>query len=403
MNARVWGFAWRSLARQPNRAVLGLLGIAAVGALLFDMLLLSRGLVVSFRELLDSAGFDVRVLASDSPVVTGPRIGGASTAVAALAALPEVDEVVPVRFGAARAAAPDGERLEVFLTGAPALTRRRPWVLLEGGDLDAPGPGARPLVINRNLARRLGLAPGKAVTLEGDCTREPRPAPPVRFEVAGIAAFPFDDPAALTAATTPALFERACGFEKEDAADILLVASREGGGSMAAVSAIRARRPDLHAFSNDEIVARFQQVGFSYFRQISAVLSSITLFFGFLLITVLLTVSVNQRFAEIAALRALGFTRRRVVLDVFAQAVLLVGLGGLLSLPLGWALSRWLERILHAMPEIPEGMHFFVFEGRALAVHGLLLALTAVLAAVYPMRLVARLPIAATLRSEVVS
>ena len=37
------GFAWRSLVRQPARAALGILGVAAVGALLFDMLLLSRG------------------------------------------------------------------------------------------------------------------------------------------------------------------------------------------------------------------------------------------------------------------------------------------------------------------------------------------------------------------------
>jgi hypothetical protein len=45
------GFAWRSLVRQPARAALGILGVAAVGALLFDMLLLSRGLIVSMQDL----------------------------------------------------------------------------------------------------------------------------------------------------------------------------------------------------------------------------------------------------------------------------------------------------------------------------------------------------------------
>ena len=55
------GFAWRSLVRQPARAALGILGVAAVGALLFDMLLLSQGLVVSMRDLLDRSGFDIRV------------------------------------------------------------------------------------------------------------------------------------------------------------------------------------------------------------------------------------------------------------------------------------------------------------------------------------------------------
>ena len=132
-------------------------------------------------------------------------------------------------------------------------------------------------------------------------------------------------------------------------------------------------------------------------------LSSVTLFFGLLLITVLLTVSVNQRFAEIAALRALGFTRRRVVLDVLCQSVLLVGAGGLLSLPLGFALAAWLDRILRAMPGIPSRVTFFAFEPRALVLHSSLMALTAALAALYPMGLVGRLPIAATLRREAIT
>jgi ABC-type lipoprotein release transport system permease subunit len=112
---------------------------------------------------------------------------------------------------------------------------------------------------------------------------------------------------------------------------------------------------------------------------------------------------VNQRFAEIAALRALGFTRRRVVLDVLCQSVLLVGAGGLVSLPLGLALSVWLDHILRAMPGIPSSVTFFAFEPRALVLHTGLMAATAVVAALYPMRLVGRLPIAATLRGEAVT
>jgi ABC-type lipoprotein release transport system permease subunit len=403
VSARVWAFAWRSLVRQPGRTVLGILGVAAVGALLFDMLLLSRGLLVSFRALLDSAGFDVRVMAADAPAFARPRIADAEAAAAAIRALPDVDEVVSLRLGNATVTGPDGRPREIFFLGADAQSRRRPWILLEGRDLGTGGGEEPALVVNRQLAKSLGLRPGSEVTLRGDCTRgAATAAPPVRFRVSGLAAFPFDDPKAMTAGARLAEFARTCGLGERGEADLFLVASRAGAAD-AAVRSIRTLRSDLHAFSNDEIVARFQQVGFSYFRQISAVLSSITLFFGFLLITVLLTVSVNQRFAEIAALRALGFTRGRVVLDVFAQAVLLVGTGGVLSLPLGFLLSRWLESILHAMPEIPESMHFFAFEPRTLAVHAALLAATAVLAALYPMRLVSRLPIAATLRSEMVT
>ena len=66
-----WGLAWRTLVHNPARALLAIGGVAVIGALLFDMLLLSRGLLVSFRDLLDTAGFDVRVVGerglADSP------------------------------------------------------------------------------------------------------------------------------------------------------------------------------------------------------------------------------------------------------------------------------------------------------------------------------------------------
>ena len=54
------------------------------------------------------------------------------------------------------------------------------------------------------------------------------------------------------------------------------------------------------------------------------------------------------------------------------------------------------------MPGIPAALHFFVFEPQALAVHVALLVATAIVAAIYPMRIVSSLPIAATLRDEVI-
>jgi putative ABC transport system permease protein len=394
-----WAFAWKSLLRQPGRSILGVLGVAAVGALLFDMLLLSRGLVISFRELLGSAGFDVRVVSTELPF-NAPPIEHADAAVAAIAALPSVEEVVPLRFGGASTTAADGRVLELDFSGVDPGARR-PWRVLEGADLTAPGdePG---VVVNRTLARALSLAPGSPLLLRATCTRDGLAPPRASFRVRGIVDFPFDSARAPAAAARMADFRRACGVAA-DQADILLVASREGHSPEAAVAAIRRALPDLHPFTNEELLSRFQQVGFSYFRQISSVLSAVTLFFGFLLIAVLLTVSVNQRFAEIAALRAIGLTRRRVVMDVLCQSALLVGSGGVLSLPLGLGLSLWLDRILRHMPGIPASVNFFAFEPRALFVHLTLLALTAVLAALYPMRLVARLPIAATLRSEAVT
>jgi putative ABC transport system permease protein len=292
----------------------------------------------------------------------------------------------------------DGERRVSFgLTGMDPGPRR-PWTIVQGHDLtaDASPPA---IVVNQTLMDQIGRPLGRTVSVRAGCDANRAAPVPRPFTLVGVAQFPFDDEAQGTAVMTRAALRDACA-DSLDEADMLMVAS--SGGAAAAVSAIRSARPELFPVTNEQIVARMQAQGFTYFRQISTVLSTITLLFGFLLITVLLTVSVNQRLAEIAALRALGFSRGRAAADVLAQGAMLVGIGGVLALPLGFALSIWLDRILKAMPGIPASMHFFVFEPRALVMHAALLVTTALLASAYPMWLVARLPIAATLRNEVV-
>jgi putative ABC transport system permease protein len=392
-------FALRSLVRQPGRTGLGVLGIAAVGALLFDMLLLSRGLVVSFRDLLDNVGFDVRVMATESPLPGGVRMKQASDAAAAVESLPQVAEAVALRT-ADGSAVRAGKPPIAFEVVAADLGNRRPWTVITGSDLAATTGAA--VLVNQTLFGELDAVPGSDLQLRIICDESRALPAPRTFRLLGTAQFPFDDEAQRTVVMSRGVLADACGDERDEA-DMLMVASRDGVGAAGAVAAIRKARPDLFAVTNEQIVARMQAQGFTYFRQISAVLSTITLLFGFLLITVLLTVSVNQRLGEIAALRALGFSRRRAAADVLCQGAMLVGTGGVLALPLGAAPSVWLDGILKAMPGIPAAMHFFVFEPRALALHAALLVTTALLASAYPMWLVARLPIAATLRNEVVS
>ena len=396
-----FAFAVRGLIRQPGRAILGIAGIAATGALLLDMLMLSRGLVVSMEQLLSGVGFDIRVSATQATPLTGPPITNMAATVASLAALPELEDVVPLRLGAAQVDI--GNRSsEVTFMGADVV-HRRPWTLIEGRDLphSRDSTGASRVLVNRNLARRLQLKPDSTLTLRGACTSNSS-VPPVVFHVAGIVEFPFDQARQLTAITTLKDFARTCGDAAQDEADMLMIASRPADSPAAAVDAIRRVRPDLATVTNEELVARFQQVEFSYFRQISVVLATITMFFGLLLITVLLSVSTNQRLGEIAALRALGFSQKRMVSDVLWRSALLVGSGGLVALPLGLALSIWLDRLLQTMPGIPANLRFFVFEPHALIVYVALLAVTMAVAAVYPMWTVAQLPISSTLRAEVI-
>ena len=388
-------FAWRSLVRQPARSSLGVLGVAAIGALLFDMLLLSNGLVTSMREMFDRAGFDLRVTATEALPGQGPRLADVDGALLAITGRPGVRQAVALRFGDALVEGA-GTRARVLLQGL-AGAGAKPWTVLRGRDL----AGDRDVVINENAARLLSAGPGAPLLVRARCAEDQSP-PAVPFTVSGVAEFPFDGASRNTLAVTMAGMDEACGGLDAGQADMIMVASRGGDAPGATLAEVAAAVPHLSVVTNEEMVGRLQAGGFSYFRQISTVLTTVTLAFAVLLISVLLTVSVNQRLGEIAALRALGFTRGRVAADVICESALIVLGGGALSLPLGLALARGLDAILKGIPGVPADAHFFVFQPDALHLHAAMLIATAVVAALYPVYIVARLPIAATLRDEVI-
>ena len=382
-------FAWRSLVRQPARATLGVMGVAAVGALLFDMLMLSDGLIVSMRDLLDRTGFDIRVTASGDLRRVGDRMHDTQATLAAIRRLPQVGSALAIRFVEAEA---DGVALT--LEGVQGDTR--PWTVLSGRD----PAGDREVVVSQALATSMRVTAGSELLVRARCDSPDQALPPARLRVVGVAEFPFELVGDPTAGGAMEVLDAACA-SRTDESDIILASAVDEVDATAA--AIRAAQPRVNVATNEQVIGRLQRNGFTYFRQISSVLTAVTLAFALLLITVLLTVSVNQRLGEIAALRALGFSRRRVVADVLCESLLIVGLGGLISLPLGAVLARGLDDILKTMPGIPGQMYFFVLEPATLGLHATLLTVTAVAAALYPMQVVARLPIAATLRNEVLS
>jgi putative ABC transport system permease protein len=259
-----------------------------------------------------------------------------------------------------------------------------------------------PVIIGRNLATAYGLEPGSSLDVTATPAGIRSALPSVACRVVGLADFSFAGVDEYAVATTMDAFETIVAEPGHGDADLILVASRAESGGGAAARDIAALRPDLRVYSNEDVVAQFNRNGFAYFRQISFVLSSLTMSFAFLLVATLLTVSINQRLGEIAALRALGIGRRRIAAMLLWESALLVGAGALLALPLGGVLALLLDHILRQMPGLPERLHFFVFEPRALVIHAVLFVITAAAAAAYPVWLTSRLPIAATLRREVV-
>lgn len=394
--------ASRTVRRYRAQTLLAIVGVAVIGALLFDMLLLSRGLLLSFGDLLNRAGFDIRVVGGAGMTARVP-IDQSASLVDAIRALPDVDKVSVIRIRTATMVVRSDLRDDVTVIGADDAAAGG-WTLVSGADLAAPAAPATPcpLLVGGGLASRLGIGAGSSVQLIFEQPGVKSVLPPLTCRIVGTGQFAFGSAGDETVATTLDAFHRASGESAVGDADVVLVASRGAAASARVVDAIHRLRPGVRAYSNDQVVEQFNRNGFAYFQQISFVLSAMTMAFAFMLVATLLTVSVNQRLGEIAALRAIGIRRGTIASMLMWESALLVGAGGLLALPLGELLAQILDRILRQMPGLPEQLHFFVFEPRAVVIHAAVFAVTAVAAAAYPIWLTTRLAIAATLRREVV-
>jgi putative ABC transport system permease protein len=399
-----FALAWRTARRYRARAVLAVVGVAVIGALNFDMLMLSRGLMLSFADLINSTGYDIRIAGAGGTPLARQPIDNASVAMTQIAGLPEVASVAMMRTATGAVLMPNRRPEGLELVGSSDPAGLGIWRPVSGRDLSSPaGTAGDPAVIARPMAERLSLSPGATINVRVQIAGSLSAMPSIPLRVVGIADFPFEAENVFLAATTMEGFRKAHGGVLNDQAEFMFARSKPAAGVDAAVAAITKLRPDLRAFSNEEVIANFTRNAFTYFRQISVVLSTTTAAFSFLLVATLLTVSVNQRLGEVAALRALGIARRRIAAMLLWESALLVGIGGLFALPLGRLLAVVLDRILRRMPGIPAGLHFFVFEPQSLLLHASVLVATAIVAAIYPAWLAVKLPIAQTLRQEVVS
>jgi putative ABC transport system permease protein len=391
--------AWRTTLRYRTRAVLAIVGVAVIGALLFDMLLLSRGLLVSLGDLLNAEGFDARILATQG--MSRVPIPDSAALAVRVRALPGVEKVAVIRVesGDVKTASAKSGRQPVMLVGRGQADGRS-WRLLRGADV-VPGTAACDVVVDRGFAPATTFDVGATMTVtalpEADVA-----LPPVQCRVVGVADFGFNTSSEHTVAMTLESLQRVMGETRSADGEVILFATASGTDEAAVARAITTMRPDVRVYSNAEAVEQFNRNGFAYFRQISIVLSTLTTIFAFLLVATLLTVSINQRLGEIAALRALGLARRRIAAMLFWESALLVGTGALAAIPLGALVASGLDRLLRQMPGLPEALHFFVFERRALIIHLAVFAVTAAASAAYPIWLAARLPIAETLRREVI-
>ncbi len=395
--------AWRTARRYRARAVLAIVGVAVIGALNFDMLMLSRGLVLSFADLLNGTQYNIRISGNTGFPLSRAPIEHAGTLMNDIRKLPEIASVAIMRTASASLVEPNWRPQTIELIGSSDPAGLGVWQRVAGSNVEASRSGSHTCVVSTSVADRFHVAVGSVVHVRVGIAGSMSALPAIPLRVAGIGKFPFEPAESLIVATSMEGYAQAHGGTVNDDAEFMFAESRPDVRADVAVEAIDKMRPDIRAFSNEQLVDTFARNAFTYFRQISVVLSTTTAVFSFLLVATLLTVSVNQRLGEVAALRAVGIRRRHIAAALLWESVLLVGVGGALAVPLGVLLATMLDGILRRMPGLPAGLHFFAFEPRSLLLHACVLTATATVASAYPVWLAVKLPIAETLRQEVVS
>ncbi|MGH7717867.1 MAG: ABC transporter permease, partial [Gemmatimonadaceae bacterium] len=383
--------ALAALLRHRARSALAVIGVAISTAMLLDMVMLATGLRESFRELLSSQGFQLRLSPRGSlPFDTDAAIPRASEIVELLERRPEVDVVSPV-LGATVHVIDADPRVTAFALGIDAAVQGD-YVLLDGHDPRAPNT----MVANDELLRVARARLGD--TLRLGTGYDPQLLTHVgerRVVVTGRARFRYLAAGQPAAALPFRTLQEMSGNAERDAVSLLMVRAHRAADVERLARWITNEVPRVDAISTREALARADE-RLRYFRQLSFILGAVSLVVGFLLVTTLVTVSVNERIGEIAVLRAIGVSRHHVVGQVVLEAAAISLAGSALGLGLGLVTARYLSAILSDFPGLPAAIDFFLFQPRAAWLSLGMLVLSGIAAGVYPSWRAASLPIAST-------
>jgi putative ABC transport system permease protein len=389
--------AWATLTRHRSRTLLAVLGVAVSAAMLLDMVMLSTGMRVSLRNLLLSRGFQLRLAPKGTlPFDTDATIPDASNVIRVLRTIPDVNTISPVLGGQLHITV-GGRTITATALGVDPSVQGD-YEIVQGR---APA-AANELVASDDFLRASGAKLGDTLSAAAGYDPELRSFTGRRALVLiGRAHFLYM-PAEQRAVALPiATLQQMRGADARDRASLFMIRARDGADVEAVLHRIQTALPMVTAVSTETAMRQVDE-RLSYFRQLAFVLGAVSLAVGFLLVTTLVTVSVNERLGEIVVMRAIGVARSRVVLQIAIESVAIMFVGALAGLVLGLATARYLNSILAAFPGLPTAIDFFLFEPRdAWRALGLL-TIAGILAGIYPSWRGASLPIAITLREEAV-
>lgn len=387
-----------SLVRHRARTMLAVLGVAIAAAMLLDMVMLATGMRESFRQLLLSRGFDIRLAPKGTlPFDTDATIPSVGAITTVLRSNPDIREISPV-LGSSIHISVGARDVSASVLGIDPSVQGD-YELVSGRDALTP----ESMVANDSLIRRLGARLGDTLTVATGYDPQTRSySGQRRLVLTGRVRFIYGATEQSSAAVRRETLEEMSGDQQRDRASLFMIRVRQGADPDRVREWIESYIPTVSAISVATAIAQVDQ-RLSYFRQLALILGSVSLLVGFLLVTTLVTVSVNERSGEIAVMRAIGVSRNHVVQQIVAEGVAISIIGALVGLGLGLATAKYLNGILSTFPGLPMAIDFFLFQPiAAWSALGLLTA-SGIAAGIYPAWRAASLPIAETLRREAIA
>lgn len=394
----IFQLAWASLRRHSTRTLLAILGVAVAAAMLLDMVMMSTGLRESFRELLLSRGFQLRLAPKGTlPFDTDATIEDVNGIVARLRTNPQIITISPVL----------GATIHIPIRGKVVTSSALgidPSVQGDYGIISGSDPiAADAIAVNDEFVRATGVKVGDTIDVASGYNPQLRTyAGTRRLVVSGRVKFLYGAANQLATAMRLGTLQEMGGPSRANDASLFMIKVRDDAQVENVRAWVEREIPTVSALSIATALAQVDQ-RLSYFRQLALILGTVSLFVGFLLVTTLVTVSVNERIGEITVMRALGVSRMHVVQQIVLEGVVITLAGAIAGLGLGLITARYLNGILSSFPGLPVAIDFFLFQPKAAWTALGLLSLSGIAAGVYPSFRAASLPIATTLREEAIA